>query len=77
VSVLPDSAPSPQIARSGHECAPDPLEICREGLVLARRAGMNWEQAYRPAREAVRACCSLARASAMRLRATSSRMRWL
>lgn len=30
----------------------DPLEVFREGLVLARRAGMNWEQAYRPAREA-------------------------
>jgi hypothetical protein len=52
VSVLPDSAPPPRTAPSGHECAPDPLEIFREGLVLARRAGMNWEQAYRPAREA-------------------------
>ena len=29
----------------------DPLEIFREGLALARRAGMTWEQAYRPACE--------------------------
>ena len=30
----------------------DPLETFREGLELARRAGMHWEQAQRPAYEA-------------------------
>jgi hypothetical protein len=30
----------------------DPLEIFREGLALARRAGMPWQQAQYPAREA-------------------------
>lgn len=30
----------------------DPLEAFREGLALARRAGMPWQQAQHPAREA-------------------------
>jgi hypothetical protein len=35
-----------------HECAPDPLEIFREALALARRTGMSWFEAERPAFEA-------------------------
>jgi uncharacterized membrane protein YebE (DUF533 family) len=37
-----------------------PLEAFREGLALARRAGMYWEQARRPATEAALAVVPLA-----------------
>jgi hypothetical protein len=39
----------PSIITAGHR---DPLTIFREGLALARRAGMTWQQALHPAREA-------------------------
>ena len=39
----------PSLITTGHR---DPLTIFREGLALARRAGMTWQQALHPAREA-------------------------
>lgn len=50
-SVLPDSAPflSP---RSSTSALLEPLEAYREGLALARRAGMSWFDAENAAWEA-------------------------
>lgn len=44
--------PCPGSGSPAHDCAPDPLEIFREGLALFRRAGLAWFYAYEPAYEA-------------------------
>jgi hypothetical protein len=49
--VLPDSAPVLCPPTSAPPVM-DPLEAFCEGLALARRAGMPWQQAQYPAREA-------------------------
>jgi SRSO17 transposase len=45
-------SPFPSVGRPPTSEFSDPLEIFREGLALARRAGMSWFDAYYPAEDA-------------------------